>query len=69
MKKKKLKKLELPHYFICSDCAKERGGRWPECHCATMHYDKCEYCGRLEQALCATTDYLWGKEKTLKVWD
>lgn len=62
------KNLKLPHAYICSDCAFDRGGRWPEGHCATSHTDICPYCNK-QEGLVATTDYLWHKQKRLLVWD
>lgn len=51
-------KKDLIHYYICFDCATEKGGKWPKGHCATMHQDKCPYCNKVE-TLCATSDFDW----------
>jgi hypothetical protein len=31
--------------YICRECAKERGGVWPENHISTWHTHTCENCG------------------------
>jgi len=31
--------------WICDDCARSHGGRWPEGHVATFHEDTCGWCG------------------------
>ena len=30
--------------YICSDCAEDLGGVWPEGHVATFHEAKCDCC-------------------------
>lgn len=67
-KSKPVAKPDLPHYYICSDCAQARGGRWPEVHCATSHAGNCPYCNT-KQTLVSITDWLWGDDKKLKFWD
>ena len=62
------KKVNLPHGYICSDCAIERGAKWPKNHVATRHDAVCPYCNK-EKGLCSVTDWLWNGEKNLKTWD
>jgi hypothetical protein len=40
---------DFPHYWICSTCAAERGGRWPEGHVATCAEKTCKYCNGEKQ--------------------
>ena len=54
---------DLPHSVICSECAEERGGKWPEGHAATMHTAECKYCGD-EAALANIGDWNWLDGKT-----
>jgi hypothetical protein len=53
---------------ICDDCAKEAGGRWPDGHMATSWIDECSVCGEPRKC-CAKSDWLWGKQEKLPVWD
>ena len=52
----------LPHGYICSECAEEKGGEWPEGHCATFHYNDCPYCGK-RKALASVGDWNWPDRK------
>lgn len=55
--------------YLCGDCAVNRlGWRWPEGHCATMHFGKCDVCGETKSLSCEN-DWLKGEEKNLKDWD
>jgi predicted amidophosphoribosyltransferase len=56
-------------YWICDTCAKERGGKWPEGHVATLAVKKCGYCdGKnhgVKEAIAPWVDYNWtNKELT-----
>lgn len=42
---KKEKKFDFKHYWLCMNCAKERGGKFPEGHCCTVTISTCPYCG------------------------
>lgn len=64
----KSSKQVLAYPYICSDCAKKRGAKWPKGHQATSHYDLCMYCAKTK-ALCAVTDWLWNGAKVLRAWD
>jgi len=44
--------------YICSDCAKLLGGKWPDGHAATWHEGKCLICKRLK-ALANVGDWTW----------
>jgi hypothetical protein len=43
---------------ICHDCAKEKGGFWPEEHLATQWYGTCDYCHRRKEC-CSIGDWDW----------
>lgn len=63
MKYKRLNKLiyrnsQFRYGYICMECARERGGTWPECHCATFHVGICGYCWR-KISLCNIGDWDW----------
>ena len=44
--------------YICSECAVEEGGTWPECNCATMHSSFCDLC-KEQKMLAAVGDWDW----------
>jgi hypothetical protein len=67
-KKAKPKKAELPHGYLCAECAEAKGLKWPEGHCATSHYDECPYCREIK-GLTSVTDWLRPGQKELKSWD
>ena len=56
------------HWFICPTCARDKGGTWPEGHCATVHYDNCPYCGR-RGSLAGINDYTWDDGIKRGEWD
>jgi hypothetical protein len=41
---------------ICSDCASEHGGEWPEGHVGSFYLDKCGWC-RETKVVTAPRDY------------
>lgn len=53
---------ELPHSYICSECAEKKGGKWPEGHCATFHHSDCPYCEK-PKALANVGDWNWPDKK------
>lgn len=57
-------------YWICSACAKELGGVWPQNHVATVAYMKCECCDgkkqRSDEAIAPWVDYDWPDKKKTK---
>lgn len=57
--KAKLNGPDLPHGYICHDCANRLGGRWPKYHVATCHYDVCKYCDEPNKNLASISDYDW----------
>jgi hypothetical protein len=59
-------RLDMP--YICSDCAKERGGVAPEGHICTCHTGECPYCGDIKD-LRGTNDYIWPGSKDISSWD
>lgn len=65
---KKKKALDPEVGYLCSPCARKHGGRWPKGHCATVHTGPCDVCGKVRSLSCVN-DWLWGKDKELKVWD
>lgn len=42
--------------WICSECAKSKGGYWPEGHVGTFHDGKCDVCER-EKLVTEPRDY------------
>jgi len=58
-----MKILPTDIYYICEDCAKEYGGVWPKCHCATFHFGKCDICKK-EKTLANIGDWNWPDGKT-----
>lgn len=60
-------KIDLPYDYICTECAKEKGGIWPKDHVATFHSDICEYCKK-EKGLCNIGDFNWpdGKRRGMR---
>lgn len=63
---------EFPHYWICSFCAKQKGGIWPKNHVATMAAKQCEYCNgehQTEQFIAPWVDYDWPTCKTAHLRD
>jgi hypothetical protein len=53
-----MNKIDLPHYWICKDCAEAKGGKMPEGHVCTVCHDKCEYCGE-EKTVIPIRDFRW----------
>jgi hypothetical protein len=54
-------KLSWDKQTICTDCAEELGGVWPEGHLATMWNGVCDYCNK-ETTCCSIGDWNWKKE-------
>lgn len=58
----------FPHYWICCNCAKERGGTWPPGHIATLAYIKCEYCDgknhTANEAIAPWVDFDWADDES-----
>ena len=50
--------IKLPHYFICMECATEKGGVIPPDSCNTVHEDQCPYCGKTA-TLVPIVDFNW----------
>lgn len=42
--------------YICTPCAQENGGAWPEGHEATFHTGECTFCHQ-ENMICHVTDW------------
>ena len=38
--------------YLCDECAKKLGWRWPKGHCATYHTGKCGVCGETRSLSC-----------------
>lgn len=60
-------RIQDPDY-LCDECARERGWRWPKGHVATCHVGVCDVCQR-ERSLSCQNDWLRPREKTLREWD
>lgn len=60
---KKGKKLSFPFYWICDECARSKGGKWPKGHVATATSGMCMYCRgenqRLSNTIIPYVDYDW----------
>lgn len=54
--------------YLCDECARGRGWRWPKGHVATMHHGVCDVC-KEKKSLSCWNDWLRGKEKVLTQWD
>ena len=67
----KNKKDDFPHYWLCTICAKEKGGVWPKDHVATMIRQQCRYCDGANQAdekamiIAPYIDYDWPQDGRL----
>ena len=48
--------------YICGDCAKFLGGKWPKGHVATWHEGTCRICKRFK-ALANVGDWTWPDKK------
>lgn len=63
----------FPHYWICKACAEERGGKWPEGHCATVADIPCRYCDdknrKPGQASAPYVDWNWPNFDTSEMRD
>lgn len=62
----------FPHYWICDNCAKERGGEWPDEHVATVAKKMCKYCDGKNQTndfISPYVDYDWHTVKTKHLRD
>ena len=53
---------------ICFDCAKERGGRWPEAHKSNCQGGICPYCGGFK-SLTAYDNFIWPGQTDQEVTD
>ena len=56
--------MKFEHYYICSECAAENGGTWPDGHCCTVTEGKCKYCGE-EGTIIPWVDFDWPKDKEI----
>ena len=61
----KMRKLKNPipdRGYICGNCARVLGGKWPKGHVATFHEGKCLIC-RDTKALASVGDWNWPDKK------
>lgn len=65
---KKQIEMDFEHYWLCSECAKERGGTFPEGHCCTVMADKCPYCNETKTVI-PYVDFNWPTRKTAHLRD
>lgn len=54
--------VDLPHYWICKECAESKGGKMPENHVCTVNHDTCEYCGE-EKVVIPIRDFRWPRKE------
>jgi len=59
---------KLPHGEICFDCGPLAGLKWKDGHICTAWQAECPYCGQ-DKSLVATTDFIFPREKDVKIWD
>ena len=50
------------HYWLCADCAKEKGGTWPDGHVATVMVGECPYC-KVTTTIIPWVDFNWKNQK------
>ena len=53
--------------YLCDECARRNGGKWPKGHAATMHIGKCDIC-KNERSLANVGDWDWpdGKARGMR---
>lgn len=51
-------------YWLCSDCAEERGANFPEGHVCTVTHGQCPHCGQDDKTIIPWVDFNWPKRKT-----
>jgi hypothetical protein len=57
-------KDKFPHYHMCEDCGKEKGGNLDGVGCITVIKGICKYCEwPQEQVLIPWIDFNWPKDK------
>ena len=49
--------------WVCDDCAKSAGGKWPRGHLGTFHLGRCGVCGEMKDV---TEPRDWGYPKFTK---
>ena len=56
--------------YLCDECAKKLGWRWPKHHGATAHQGACDVCGEKKWLTC-WNDWLRGEETEIPAerWD
>ncbi len=56
----------FPHYWICFECAENKGGTWPPGHCATVHTGECPYCLKKDVTVIPFVDFDWKDLDTIQ---
>lgn len=56
---------KLPHYWLCAQCAEEKGGVMEDDRGITVCAGDCPYCGDKNVALIPWVDYNWPKDRDL----
>lgn len=51
--------MKFKHYYMCSDCAKDKGGVFPEGHVCTVMRGECPYCKTQDVILIPWVDFNW----------
>lgn len=57
--------MKLEHYWLCSECARDKGGVFPEGHACTVMSGKCPYCDKENVTLIPWVDFDFPKDKKL----
>jgi hypothetical protein len=60
---------KFPHYWLCSECADAKGGKWPEGHVATVTHGECPYCKTPDVTIIPYVDFDWPDLKTKHLRD
>lgn len=51
--------MKFEHYYMCIDCAKDKGGVFPEGHVCTVTKGECPYCKAQDVVLIPWVDFNW----------
>lgn len=60
--------MKPEHYWLCIDCAKEKGGIFPEGHVCTVMKGECPYCKK-DKTIVPWVDFDWPDVRTKHLRD